>query len=106
MRVRWSAGDTMDDHQLLQALRGVNDPELGINIVDMGLVYRAVCTPAGIDVALTMTTPSCPLGEMLADEAREVLRRQFPNAPSIQVELVWDPPWSPDRMSEGARQLL
>ena len=94
------------DHDLLEALKGVNDPELGINIVDMGLVYRAVRTPAGIEVAFTLTTPSCPLGELLAEEAREVLRRQFSDAPSIQVELVWDPPWSPDRMSEAARRLL
>ena len=94
------------DHDLLEALKGVNDPELGINIVDMGLVYRAVRTPAGIEVAFTLTTPSCPLGELLAEETREVLRRQFADAPSIQVELVWDPPWSPDRMSEGARRLL
>ena len=94
------------DNALLEALQGVNDPELGINIVDLGLVYRAVRTPAGIDVALTMTAPSCPLGEMLVEEARGALRREFPDAATIQVELVWDPPWTPDRMSEGARQLL
>src|SRR5215813_5817542 len=104
-RCRLVRGDSMD-HDLLEALKGVNDPELGINIVDMGLVYRAVRTPAGIEVAFTLTTPSCPLGELLAEETREVLRRQFADAPSIQVELVWDPPWSPDRMSEAARQLL
>ena len=94
------------DNALLEALQGVNDPELGINIVDLGLVYRAVRTPAGIDVALTMTAPSCPLGEMLVEEARGALRREFPDAATIQVELVWDPPWTPDRMSEGARQRL
>lgn len=96
----------MSDNDVLQALRGVNDPEIGINIVDLGLVYRAERTPDGIDVAFSLTTPSCPLGEMLIDEAREVLQRRFPDAASIHVELVWDPPWSPDRMSEAARRQL
>jgi metal-sulfur cluster biosynthetic enzyme len=96
----------MSDDDVLQALRGVNDPEIGFNIVDLGLVYRAEHGPDGIEVALSLTTPSCPLGEMLVDEAREVLHRRFPDAPSVHVELVWDPPWSPDRMSEAARRQL
>lgn len=96
----------MNDGDVLRALGEVNDPEIGISIVDLGLVYRAARTSAGIEVALTMTTPSCPLGEMLAEEARDVLRREFPDAPSVQVELVWDPPWSPDRMSEIAAHKL
>src|SRR5262245_12569851 len=89
---------------LLQALRAVNDPELGMSIVDLGLVYRAARTPTGIDVALTTTTPTCPLGEMLAEEARTALRREFPQAADIRVELVREPPWSPDRMSATARE--
>jgi metal-sulfur cluster biosynthetic enzyme len=96
----------MTDHDLLEPLKSVNDPEIGINIVDLGLVYRASRTAAGIEVALTLTTPSCPLGEMLAEEVRDALRKAFPDAPSIEVDLVWDPPWSPDRMSEAARQQL
>ncbi len=96
----------MNDHEVLDALRCVNDPEVGINIVDLGLVYRAERTPEGIKVALTLSTPSCPLSEMLIEEAQEALRSRFPDAPSIYVELVWDPPWTPDRMSETARRLL
>ena len=96
----------MNDNDVLQALRAVNDPEIGINIVDLGLIYRAERRPDGITVALTVTTPSCPLGEMLVEEAREVLHREFPDATSIHVELVRIPPWSPDRMSEAARRLL
>jgi metal-sulfur cluster biosynthetic enzyme len=96
----------MNDADVLAALREVNDPEIGINIVDLGLVCHAVRTPSGIDVALTMTTPTCPLGEMLVQEARDVLQREFPEAPSVRVELVWDPPWSPDRMSEIAVRKL
>lgn len=96
----------MTDDDVLQALRAVNDPELGINIVDLGLVYRVSREPDRLDVAITMTSPSCPLGEMIVMEAREALTRRFPDGPPAHVELVWDPPWTPDRMSEAARRLL
>jgi metal-sulfur cluster biosynthetic enzyme len=96
----------VNDPDVLQALREVNDPEIGINIVDLGLVYRAERTPDGIAVALTLSTPSCPMSEMLVEEAQEVLRARFADAPSVHVELVWDPPWTPDRMSEAARAQL
>jgi metal-sulfur cluster biosynthetic enzyme len=84
----------------------VNDPEIGVSIVELGLVYRAERNPEGIEVALTLSTPSCPLSEMLVEDVREALRRRFSDAPTIHVELVWDPPWTPDRMSETARRLL
>ena len=96
----------MDDADVLEALRAVNDPEIGISIVDLGLVYRAERRPEGIAVALTLSTPTCPLSEMIIEEAQAALRAQFPQARSIDVELVWDPPWSPERMSEAARRRL
>ena len=96
----------MNDDDILLALKGVVDPELGINVVDLGLVYRAVRRPDGIEVAMTMTTPSCPLGEMIIDEARQALADRFPDTPDIRIELVWDPPWSPALMNEDARRLL
>jgi metal-sulfur cluster biosynthetic enzyme len=96
----------VNDNELLEALKAVNDPEIGINIVDLGLVYRAERKTSGIEVGIALTTPSCPLGEMLLEEAREALRRRFPEAPSIRVELVRWPPWSPERMSEAARRQL
>jgi metal-sulfur cluster biosynthetic enzyme len=95
-----------NDPDLLQALRGVDDPEIGMSIVDLGFVYRAERKPDGIEVALTFSTPSCPLSEMLIEQAREALQARFPDAPAIHIELVWDPPWTPDRMSETARRLL
>ena len=96
----------VNDRDVLQALKSVNDPELGINIVDLGLVYHAARKQDGIEVILTLSTPTCPLGEMLMDEVRDALRAQFPDTRSIRVELVWDPPWSPDRMSEAGRRAL
>jgi metal-sulfur cluster biosynthetic enzyme len=91
---------------ILMPLREIIDPELGVNIVDLGLVYRAACTSDGIEVALIMTSPSCPLGEMLVDQAEQALRDRFPETSSIHVELIRDPPWSPDRMSEEGRRQL
>lgn len=96
----------MNDRDVLEALKSVNDPEIGINIVDLGLVYRAERGPRGIEVALTLSTPSCPLGDMLIEDAREALRARFPDAAAFHVELVWDPPWTPDRMSDDARRQL
>jgi metal-sulfur cluster biosynthetic enzyme len=91
---------------ILAALKTVIDPELGINIVDLGLVYHAAHNADGIDIALTMTTPACPLGEMMTEEIKLVLRDRFPDTPDVRVELVWDPPWSPELMSlESRRQL-
>jgi metal-sulfur cluster biosynthetic enzyme len=91
---------------ILAALKTVIDPELGINIVDLGLVYHAARTTNGIDIELTMTTPACPLGEMMTKEIKLVLRDRFPELPDLRVEIVWDPPWSPELMSEESRRRL
>ena len=91
---------------ILAALKTVIDPELGINVVDLGLIYRAARTANGIDIELTMTTPACPLGEMMTDEIKLVLRDRFPDLPDVRVEIVWDPPWSPELMSEESRRQL
>lgn len=96
----------MDDPDVLRVLKGVIDPEIGLNIVDLGLVYRAEFGAQGIEVALTMSTPSCPMSEMIIEEVRELLQANFADALTVNVELVWDPPWTPDRMSEVARRLL
>jgi metal-sulfur cluster biosynthetic enzyme len=98
--------NSVNSPDVLEALKGVNDPQLGVNIVDLGLVYCAELGPEGIEVALTLSTPSCPLGEMIIEEVREALRTKFAHSPVIHVDLVWDPPWTPDRMSEAARRIL
>jgi metal-sulfur cluster biosynthetic enzyme len=94
------------NEDILAALKTVIDPELGINIVDLGLVYEATSHANGIDIALTMTTPACPLGEMMREEIKLTLRDRFPDTPAVRVELVWDPPWSPELMSEESRRQL
>jgi metal-sulfur cluster biosynthetic enzyme len=93
------------DPEVLEVLRGIVDPEIGINVVDLGLVYRAERMADAIDVAMTMTARSCPLGEMIVEEARAALSRHFP-ALSIAASLVWDPPWTPEMMTTQGREAL
>lgn len=93
------------DENLIPALREVADPEVGVNIVDLGLVYRAMWTTNGISVHMTMTSPSCPMAEMLVDDVRAALHRHFPDA-TATVRICQDPLWSPTRMSAAGRRQL
>jgi metal-sulfur cluster biosynthetic enzyme len=96
----------MADERVLEALRLVIDPEIGMNVVDLGLVYRADIDDGDVRVAMTMTTPACPLGESLAAEAESVIQQRVPGVRSVSVELVWEPAWDPSMMSAAARQRL
>ncbi len=91
--------------RVTSALRAVLDPEVGINIVDLGLVYGIDLDGARVHVRLTMTTPTCPLGEQIADEAAGAVR-DVEGVQDVTVELVWDPPWSVERMAPAAREAL
>ena len=99
------------DEALLEALGSVQDPEAGMSIVELGLVYGVEIAPiegsrSRATVRMTMTSPSCPLGDYLSDAVRDTLRTRFPELEKIEVELVWDPPWTPERMSESARNFF
>jgi metal-sulfur cluster biosynthetic enzyme len=88
---------------LLRALKNVPDPELGISIVDLGLVYDAKADKKGkVDVTMTLTTMGCPLFEMIETPLREELLK-LKGVEKVNVELTFDPPWSPDRMSKEAK---
>ena len=91
---------------VLAALRHVVDPEIGINIVDLGLVYETAWRDGEVRVTMTMTTPACPLGESLSEEAAAAVRRFVRGVRSVSVELVWQPPWQPSMMSAAAREQL
>lgn len=82
-----------------QALRDVWDPELGLDIVSMGLIYDVRADETGVVIDMTLTTPGCPVSQQLPIEAEETLRRALPEV-LIQLNVVWDPPWSPERMSD------
>ena len=89
-----------------EALRDVLDPELGINVVDLGLVYEVRVRDGDVSVAMTMTTPACPLGETLSEQAEAAIRQKVPGVKSVTVDLVWDPPWRPSMISDAAKEQL
>jgi metal-sulfur cluster biosynthetic enzyme len=96
----------VSEEGILQALHGVNDPEVGVNIVDLGLVYSAEIQGDSVRIVMTMTTPACPMHSYLTEEVREAILVQYEEVENVSVELVWDPPWSPQMISEkGKRQL-
>jgi metal-sulfur cluster biosynthetic enzyme len=92
-----------DEAAVWDALRTVSDPEVGENVVDLGLVYRVACGPARVEVDMTMTSPACPMAGSIAEEAEQAVRNACPGASEVRVEIVYDPPWTPERMSESAR---
>lgn len=96
----------MTPDQVREALRLVIDPELGVNVVDLGLVYDVSIDDGSVRVSMTMTTPACPLGESLAEEAEAAIRQNVPGVTSASVDLVWEPPWRPSMMSDAARARL
>jgi metal-sulfur cluster biosynthetic enzyme len=93
----------MDESEVTQALRSVEDPEAGMSIVDLGLVYSVRCEPGRVRVEMTMTSPACPAAPYLVDEAAAAVRGIAPEGTDVQVELVWEPPWTPERMSAEAQ---
>jgi metal-sulfur cluster biosynthetic enzyme len=94
----------MDESEVRQALQTVEDPEAGMSVVDLGLVYAIDTAPGKVRVAMTMTSPACPAAAYLVDEAAAAIRAVAPADADVQVELVWDPPWTPERMSAEAKQ--
>ena len=96
---------TMEE-QIREALRGVMDPEIGINIVDLGLVYNVDVRGNDVHIQMTMTTQACPLHEYIAESARTAVRHAVPEVAGVDVEMVWDPPWSPAMMSAEAKRQM
>jgi metal-sulfur cluster biosynthetic enzyme len=89
------------------ALGGVVDPELGLDVVDLGLVYGVAVDDAGwLRVTMTLTTPGCPVAESLADEAEAAIAWALGSSTPVAVEVVWDPPWTPERISDTAARRL
>jgi len=95
------------DELVNAALSEVIDPELGINIVDLGLIYSTEITEDGrLLIVMTLTTPGCPLHASFAQEIERVLWRSVPGITGVSVELVWDPPWNSMMISPNGRALL
>jgi metal-sulfur cluster biosynthetic enzyme len=96
--------DTRDD--VVEALKNVIDPELGLNIVDLGLVYDVqIDDQGGVDIQYSLTTMGCPIGPMIEDQMRSFLRG-IPGVDEVRPEFVIRPPWSPEMMSDEAKAAL
>ena len=90
---------------VMKALEGCIDPELGINVVDMGLIYDVDVKKDSVHVKMTLTNPGCPMAGMIARDVEETVKG-LDGVKSADVELVWEPRWTPERLSEKAKRML
>ncbi|MGG7666598.1 MULTISPECIES: metal-sulfur cluster assembly factor [unclassified Dyadobacter] len=88
-----------------RVLKKVIDPELLINIIDLGLVYEIRISPKTIHLQMTLSSPHCPLGDAIIRHAKDVLSSEFPNRSTV-IDLVWDPGWNQALITENGRRLL
>ena len=94
---------TRDD--VMEALKEVYDPEIPLSIVDLGLVYDCQVQDGDVKVKMTLTFPGCPMGAYIAQQAKDRIEK-IENVANVQVELVYDPPWTPERISEAGKAQL
>ena len=94
---------TRDD--VIEALRTVEDPELGMDIVELGLLYDAEVQGPRVKVLYSLTSMGCPAGPMIQEDINRVAR-EVPGVEDVDIELTWDPPWTPERMSDDAKFIL
>lgn len=94
-----------DELQLIDALKQVIDPELMVNIVDLGLVYDISQQDGTVHVDMTLTSPACPAGPQIMQQSKMVLE-QLDDVQEANIKLVMSPPWSPERMTDDARDQL
>ena len=87
----------------MEALKKVEDPELGMDIVDLGLVYDIEVADANVKVIHSLTSMGCPAGPMIQEDITNTVKETFPD---VEAELTFDPPWTPERMSEDAKFIL
>ena len=94
----------MSEDDVRQALKTVEDPEAGMSVLDLGLVYGIALEPGKVRLEMTMTSPACPASDYIVDEAAAAIRAVAPEGTDVEVRLVWEPPWTPERMSAEAQQ--
>ncbi|HZP46732.1 MAG TPA: iron-sulfur cluster assembly protein [Candidatus Binataceae bacterium] len=95
----------LSEDEIYEVLRECYDPELPVNIVDLGLIYGLEISDHAVTVRMTLTAPGCTMGTMIASAIEDKLLG-LPDCERAQVEIVWEPPWTPHRMSEEARKQL
>ena len=99
--------DTDEEKKILEMLKKVIDPELMVNIIDLGLVYGVTFDAQGrqIDVTLTLTSPECPMGGIIIEDAQQTLENNYPGS-EININLVWEPACSIERLTENGKAEL
>lgn len=97
---------TVLEQRVVSCLRTIHDPEIPLNIYDLGLVYRVhLSADRGVEIDMTLTSPGCPVAGVLVRQVHDAVRR-IPSVAHVRTELVWDPPWTKSRMSEAAQFAL
>jgi metal-sulfur cluster biosynthetic enzyme len=91
--------------EVVEVLRGVEDPELGMDIVDLGLMYDVEVEGSNVKVVHSLTSIGCPAGPMIQEGIHEAVAA-LPGVDNVEVELTWDPPWTPEKMSDDAKFIL
>jgi metal-sulfur cluster biosynthetic enzyme len=91
--------------EVIEALRQVEDPELGMDIVDLGLLYDVEVEGRRVKVTHSLTSMGCPVGPLIQEDINRVTR-ELPGVEDVDVELTWEPPWTPDKMSDDAKFIL
>jgi len=94
--------DSGVEKKIWKALRGVIDPELGVSIVDLGLVYKVRFSGGRAEIEMTLTSPGCPLAPIIDQEVKKALKK-VKEVEKIKLELVWEPPWTQEMMSEEVK---
>lgn len=96
----------IDEAAVREVLKTVLDPEVGIDVIELGLVYGIETGADSVHVRMTMTSAACPMGDMLIEDVERALADGLPAGTHAEIELVWEPAWTPDRMSEQAKRTL
>ena len=97
-----SNSGTLTPDEIKEFLRPITDPDIGVSIVDLGLIYKIENNNGDVSVDMTFTTPACPYGPQLLEEVRYTVN-SLDSINSVNVEVVWDPPWSMENISEETR---
>jgi len=101
-----SAGSPeVTENKILEVLSNVYDPEIPIDIVNLGLIYGIDIDGGNVRISMTMTAPGCPASTQIAGESK-ILVGEIPGVENVEIDIVWDPPWDPSKMSEEAQDSL
>ena len=93
------------NEKVIEALKNVYDPEIPVNVVELGLIYDIKVENDNVHVKMTLTAPGCPMHTVISSNAEKAIK-SIPGVKDVKVEVVWEPKWTPDRMSQSSREKL